>query len=65
MQILLSRSISVSYIGGGMHIAGRYDTVWRWALVCGMKVWAGVAKEAEDTTNQWLERCAHNPWHST
>jgi hypothetical protein len=56
MSVLLSRSITMAYIGGGMHIAGRYDTVWRWALVCGMASWAGADQQTDEQLSQWLAR---------
>jgi hypothetical protein len=56
MQVLLAHSISMAYIGGGMHIAGRYDSVWRWALVCGMALWGGATSLSEDAQSYCLDR---------
>ncbi len=54
-QTLLSRSISMAYIGGGMHIAGRYDSVWRWALICGMPLWEGAATQTGGVLDNMFE----------
>jgi hypothetical protein len=54
LQSITSRSISMAYIGGGLHIAGRYDRVWRWALICGLGMRGGGMADQEIKT--WLDR---------